>query len=51
MNFLGNSTLKLKYKSMLNVRERGYCNKSKTLQAVQLFPHENKTNDHTHGQG
>jgi len=23
----------------------------KSCMGVQLFPHENKTNDHTHGQG
>src|SRR6185436_7960748 len=38
MNLLGNSTLKSKYKSVLNVRERGYCNRSKTLQGCTTFP-------------
>ena len=38
MNFLGNSTLKSKYKSVLNVRERSYCNRLKTLQGCTTFP-------------
>ena len=39
MNFLGNSTLKSKYKSVLNVREHDYCNRSKTLQGMYNFSH------------
>ena len=34
----GNSTLKSKYKSVLNVRERGYCNRSRTLQGCTILP-------------